>query len=68
MSLPTDTAAQVSSRCPVGVLTDWQEEEEASVMREEEAKLKVKYPAVARPGPAFLQKRLQKGVRVRQAT
>ena len=31
--------------------------------REEEAKLKAKYPSVGRPGPGFLQKRLQKGVR-----
>ena len=31
--------------------------------REEEAKLKAKYPAVSRPGPGLLQKRLQKGVR-----
>lgn len=31
--------------------------------REEEAKLKAKYPSVSRPGPGFLQKRLQKGVR-----
>lgn len=29
---------------------------------EEEAKLKAKYPSVARPGLGFLQKRLQKGV------
>jgi len=28
---------------------------------EEEAKLKAKYPSVQRPGPQFLQKRLQKG-------
>ncbi|KAI1301216.1 Alpha-endosulfine [Halotydeus destructor] len=27
----------------------------------EEAKLKAKYPSVTRPGPGFLQKRLQKG-------
>ena len=33
-----------------------------SIEKEEEAKLKAKYPAVARPGPGFLQKRLQKGV------
>lgn len=32
--------------------------------KEEEAKLKAKYPSVSRPGPGFLQKRLQKGVSV----
>jgi hypothetical protein len=31
--------------------------------KEEEEKLKAKYPQVQRPGPQFLQKRLQKGVR-----
>ncbi|XP_015783381.1 cAMP-regulated phosphoprotein 19 [Tetranychus urticae] len=31
--------------------------------REEEAKLKAKYPSVQRPGPQFLQKRLQKGTK-----
>lgn len=30
--------------------------------KEEETKLKAKYPALQRPGPQFLQKRLQKGV------
>ncbi|RWS08452.1 cAMP-regulated phosphoprotein 19-A-like protein, partial [Dinothrombium tinctorium] len=29
--------------------------------KEEEAKLKAKYPSVPRPGPQLLQKRLQKG-------
>jgi len=32
--------------------------------KEEEEKLKAKYPQVQRPGPQFLQKRLQKGVRI----
>lgn len=31
------------------------------ILKEEEAKLKAKYPAV-RPGPQLLQKRMQKGV------
>lgn len=30
--------------------------------KEEESKLKAKYPQLQRPGPQFLQKRLQKGV------
>lgn len=30
--------------------------------KEEETKLKAKYPQLQRPGPQFLQKRLQKGV------
>lgn len=30
--------------------------------KEEESKLKMKYPSIQRPGPQFLQKRLQKGV------
>lgn len=29
--------------------------------KEEESKLKMKYPSIQRPGPQFLQKRLQKG-------
>lgn len=33
-----------------------------SIEKAEEAKLKAKYPQVARPGPQFLQKRLTKGV------
>jgi len=37
------------------------QEEERRIEQEEEAKLKNKYPNVARPGPGFLQKRLQKG-------
>lgn len=32
--------------------------------KEEESKLKAKYPQLQRPGPQFLQKRLQKGVSV----
>lgn len=38
------------------------QEDAHDIEKEEEAKLKAKYPAVARPGPGFLQKRLQKGV------
>lgn len=37
-------------------------DEMKQIEKEEEAKLIAKYPSVARPGPAFLQKRLQKGV------
>ena len=33
--------------------------------KEEESKLKMKYPSIQRPGPQFLQKRLQKGVSFR---
>jgi len=36
-------------------------EDGKAIEKEEEAKLKAKYPSVARPGPGFLQKRLQKG-------
>ena len=36
----------------------------AKTEKEEEEKLKAKYPHVQRPGPQFLQKRLQKGVSV----
>jgi len=38
-----------------------QEEQSKNMEKEEEAKLKAKYPQVARPGPQFLQKRLHKG-------
>jgi len=41
--------------------SDNQEEQTKSMDKDEEARLKAKYPMVARPGPGFLQKRLQKG-------
>ncbi|RWS27054.1 cAMP-regulated phosphoprotein 19-A-like protein [Leptotrombidium deliense] len=37
------------------------QEELQKAEKEEEAKLKAKYPSVVRPGPQLLQKRLQKG-------
>jgi len=38
-----------------------EKEDSKRVEKDEEAKLKAKYPSVARPGPGLLQKLLQKG-------
>ncbi|XP_074600970.1 endosulfine alpha isoform X2 [Brevipalpus obovatus] len=39
------------------------EDNSVRIEKEEEAKLKAKYPSVQRPGPLFLQRRLQKGAK-----
>jgi len=52
---------KITTKTPSTSSEGQQEEDLRSAEKEEEAKLKAKYPSVAKPGPGFLQKRLQKG-------